>query len=104
LRATLPPGRAGRVTGRLPHSGRLRGATGQTEVVAISGYDPGDRLDGWYDALLATVSAGAADTATAARAAGAVLAGLPEAGVPHDGAEVRAVLERLADGDPAPGG
>ncbi|MBM7805675.1 acetyl/propionyl-CoA carboxylase alpha subunit [Geodermatophilus bullaregiensis] len=103
LRATLPPGRAGRVTGRLPLSGRLRGTTGQTEVVAVSGYDPGDRLDGWYDALLATVSAGAVDVATAARAAGATLADLPEAGVPHDGAEVCAVLERLADGDPAPG-
>ncbi|WP_448640820.1 biotin carboxylase N-terminal domain-containing protein [Geodermatophilus sp. URMC 63] len=103
LRATLPPGRAGRVTGPLPDSGRLRGATGQTEVVAVSGYDPGDRLDGWYDALLATVSAGAADTATAARAAGAALAGLPETGVPHDGAQVCAVLDRLADGDCAPG-
>ncbi|MGR7023619.1 biotin carboxylase N-terminal domain-containing protein [Geodermatophilus sp. URMC 62] len=103
LRATLPPGRAGRVTGPLPDSGRLRGTTGQTEVVAVSGYDPGDRLDGWYDALLATVSAGAADTATAARAAGAALAGLPETGVPHDGAEVCAVLDRLADGDCAPG-
>ncbi len=103
LRATLPPGQAGRVTGMLPHSGRLRGAAGQTEVVAVSGYGPGDRLDGWYDALLATVSAGAADTATAARAAAAALAGLPDAGVPHDGADVRAVLERLADGDPAPG-
>ncbi|MGY1653035.1 hypothetical protein [Geodermatophilus sp. SYSU D01119] len=103
LRSTLPPGRAGRVSGRLPASGRLRGATGGTEVVAVSGYDPGDRLDPWYDALLATVSAGAADTATAARAAGAALSDLPETGVPHDGAEVCAVLDRLAAGDPAPG-
>jgi biotin carboxylase len=104
LRATLPPGQAGRVTGALPSSGRLRGATGQTEVVAVSGYDRGDRLDGWYDALLATVSAGAADTAAAARAAAGVLAGLSETGVPHDGEEVAAVLHQLAEGDPAPGG
>ena len=103
LRSTLAPGRAGRVTGRLPASGRLRGTAGETEVVAVSGYDPGDRLDPWYDALLTTVSAGAADTATAARAAGAVLSDLPETGVPHDGAEVCAVLDRLAAGDPAPG-
>ena len=104
LRSTLAPGTAGRVTGRLPASGRRSGATGRIEVVAVSGYDPGDRLDPWYDALLATVSAGAADTATAARAAGAALAGLPETGVPHDGPEVCAVLGRLAAGDPAPGG
>ncbi|SFO39260.1 Carbamoyl-phosphate synthase L chain, N-terminal domain [Geodermatophilus obscurus] len=103
LRSTLAPGTAGRVTGRLPVSGRRSGATGQTEVVAVSGYDPGDRLDPWYDALLATVSAGAADTATAARAAGVALDGLPETGVPHDGPEVCAVLGRLAAGDPAPG-
>ena len=104
LRSTLAPGTAGRVTGRLPASGRRSGATGRIEVVAVSGYDPGDRLDPWYDALLATVSAGAADTATAARAAGAALGSLPEAGVPHDGPEVCAVLGRLAAGDPAPGG
>ncbi|SFO91203.1 Carbamoyl-phosphate synthase L chain, N-terminal domain [Geodermatophilus dictyosporus] len=103
LRATLPPGRAGRVTGWLPDSGRVRGTAGRTEVVAVSGYEPGDRLDAWYDALLATVSAGGDDTATAARAAAAALSGLPETGVPHDGDEVRAVLGRLADGDPAPG-
>ncbi|WP_336027682.1 biotin carboxylase N-terminal domain-containing protein [Geodermatophilus sp. FMUSA9-8] len=103
LRSTLAPGRAGRVTGRLPASGRLRGAAGETELVAVSGYDPGDRLDPWYDALLTTVSAGAADTATAARAAGVALSDLPDAGVPHDGAEVCAVLDRLAAGDPAPG-
>jgi acetyl/propionyl-CoA carboxylase alpha subunit len=103
LRSTLPPGQAGRVTGRLPGAGRLRGATGRTEVFAVSGYDPGDRLDPWYDALLATVSAGAADTATAARAAGAALPGLPDTGVPHDGPEVCAVLERLAAGDTVPG-
>ncbi|MGX5655469.1 biotin carboxylase N-terminal domain-containing protein, partial [Geodermatophilus nigrescens] len=72
-------------------------------LVAVSGYDPGDRLDPWYDALLTTVSAGAADTATAARAAGAALSDLPDAGVPHDGTEVCAVLDRLAAGDPAPG-
>jgi hypothetical protein len=103
LRSTLPPGQAGRVTGRLPDADRVRGLADQTEVVAVSGYDPGDRLDPWYDALLATVSAGAADTATAARAAGGALGGLSETGVPHDGPEVRAVLERLAAGDPAPG-
>ena len=63
--------------------------------MAVSGYEPGDRLDGWYDALLATVSAGAPDTATAARAAIEVLSDLPETGVPHDGREVCGVLERL---------
>ena len=72
------------------------------DVVAVSGYEPGDRLDGWYDALLATVSAGAPDTASAARAAAEVLAALPDVGVPHDGDEVRAVLERLAAGSPRP--
>jgi acetyl/propionyl-CoA carboxylase alpha subunit len=97
LRATLPPGRAGRVTGRLPTSGRLPGPA-DVEVVAASGYEPGDRLDGWYDALLATVSAGAPTTAAAARAVAEVLAGLPETGVPHDGAESCPVLDRLADG------
>jgi hypothetical protein len=103
LRSTLPPGQAGRVSGRLPGDGRVRGIGDQTEVVAVSGYDPGDRLDPWYDALLATVSAGAPDTATAARAAGGALGGLAGTGVPHDGREVCAVLERLAAGDPAPG-
>jgi biotin carboxylase len=98
LRSTLPPGTAGRVTGRLPdvpaRSGRrpLLGA----EVVAVSGYEPGDRLDGWYDALLATVSAAAPSAARAASAAGDVLAGLPETGVPHDGTSVRGVLHRIA--------
>ncbi|HEX2075742.1 MAG TPA: carbamoyl-phosphate-synthetase, partial [Geodermatophilus sp.] len=53
---------------------------------------------GWYDALLATVSAAAPYTATAARAASQVLAGLPETGVAHDGSEVCAVLQRLAAG------
>ncbi|MGY1689923.1 biotin carboxylase N-terminal domain-containing protein [Geodermatophilus sp. SYSU D01105] len=102
LRSTLPPGTAGRVTGRLPQSGpRRRGA--DVEVVAVSGYEPGDRLDGWYDALLATVSAGAPDTATAARAASDLLTGLPETGVPHDGAEICPVLDRLATGHPRPG-
>jgi acetyl/propionyl-CoA carboxylase alpha subunit len=104
LRSTLPPGTAGKVTGRLPGDRSWRGAAGPDGVVAVSGYDPGDRLDGWYDALLATVSAGAADTATAARAAAEVLADLPVTGVPHDGADVRAVLGRLADGrSPADG-
>jgi Biotin carboxylase, N-terminal domain len=105
LRSTLPPGTAGRVTGRLPdvraRSGRrpLLGA----EVVAVSGYDPGDRLDGWYDALLATVSAAAPSPARAASAVTDVLAGLPEAGVPHDGAAVVDVLHRIA-GQLVPGG
>jgi hypothetical protein len=98
LRSTLPPGTAGRVTGRLPdvpaRTGRrpLLGA----EVVAVSGYDPGDRLDGWYDALLATVSAAAPSTARAAGAATDVLTGLPETGVPHDGTAVCGVLQRIA--------
>jgi hypothetical protein len=98
LRSTLPPGTAGRVTGRLPdvpaRTGRrpLLGA----EVVAVSGYDPGDRLDGWYDALLATVSAAAPSTARAASAATDLLTGLPDSGVPHDGAAVCSVLNRIA--------
>src|SRR3954447_4238305 len=97
LRSTLPPGTPGRVSGRLPdvpaRAGRrpLLGA----EVVAVSGYDPGDRLDGWYDALLATVSAGAPSAARAAGAAAEVLTGLPETGVPHDGAEVCRALHRI---------
>jgi acetyl/propionyl-CoA carboxylase alpha subunit len=102
LRASLPPGTPGRVTGRLPDTGPRRGTHDGTEVVAVSGYEAGDRLDGWYDALLATVSAAAADTATAARAAEDVLEGLPEVGVPHDGADVCAVLGRLAAGNSAP--
>jgi hypothetical protein len=65
-------------------------------VVAVSGYDPGDRLDGWYDALLATVSAAAPSTARAASAATDVLSGLPETGVPHDGTAVSGVLQRIA--------
>ena len=96
LRATLPPGTAGRVTGRLPGTGPFPGAPEDVELVAVSGYEPGDRLDGWYDALLATVSAAAPDTAGAARALSEVLAEFPGAGVPDDGAEVRAVLGRLA--------
>jgi acetyl/propionyl-CoA carboxylase alpha subunit len=96
LRSTLPPGEAGRVAGRLPGSGPL--PRSGADVVAVSGYEPGDRLDGWYDALLATISAGAPDTASAARAAAEVLTALPDTGVPHDGAEVLAVLERLAGG------
>src|SRR4051794_36792872 len=103
LRSTLPPGTEGRITGRLPGlGGPATGARG-VEVVAVSGYEPGDRLDGWYDALLATVSAGAPDTATAARAATEVLSDLPETGVPHDGREVRGVLERLPTGTASPG-
>jgi hypothetical protein len=100
LRATLPPGTAGRITGRLPLVERPTASDG-AEVVAVHGYDRRDRLDGWYDALLATISAGAPDTATAARAASGLLQGLPETGVPHDGAEVCAVLERLATGHAA---
>jgi acetyl/propionyl-CoA carboxylase alpha subunit len=96
LRSTLPPGTAGRISGRLPGSGRPPAPEGDVDVVAVSGYDPGDRLDGWYDALLATVSAGARDMPTAARAASRMLSGLPETGVPHDGAEVCSVLARLA--------
>ncbi len=103
LRSTLPPGTAGKITGRLPLVERPTEADG-AEVVAVHGYDPGDRLDGWYDALLATISAGAPDTATAARAASELLQGLPDTGVPHDGEEVCAVLTRLASGRAAPVG
>ena len=102
LRAGLPPGTPGRVTGRLPGSGSLQPPDADVELFAVSGYEPGDRLDGWYDALLATVSAGAPDTATAARAAADTLSDLPDVGVPHDGGEVRAVLGRLAAGSKAP--
>jgi len=98
LRSTLPPGTAGRVTGRLPD---IRARTGRRpllgpEVVADSGYEPGDRLDGWYDALLATVSASGPSPARAAGAATDVLTGLPETGVPHDGTAVCGVLHRIA--------
>jgi hypothetical protein len=86
------------VTGQLPGAGALRESDGGVELVAVNGYDAGDRLDGWYDALLATVSAAAGDTGAAARAASDVLSGLPEIGVPHDGAEVCAVVGRLAAG------
>ena len=103
LRSTLPPGEAGRVAGRLPGTGPLPRRAADVDVVAVSGYEPGDRLDGWYDALLATVSAGAPDTASAARLAVEVLAALPDPCVPHDGPEVLAVLERLATGRPIPG-
>ena len=102
LRSTVPPGTAGRITGRLPASGSLPTDDAGVELVAVSGYDRGDRLDPWYDALLATVSAGAPDTAAAARAVSQVLSDLPEPGVPHDGAESRAVLGRLAAGAEAP--
>jgi Biotin carboxylase, N-terminal domain len=100
LRSTLPPGQAGTITGRLPGSGAADVSGPGVEVVAINGYEPRDRLDGWYDALLATVSAGAADLAAAAGAAGRLLGDLPEVGVPHDGAEVCAVLDGLAAGVP----
>ncbi|MCZ2859680.1 biotin carboxylase N-terminal domain-containing protein [Blastococcus sp. VKM Ac-2987] len=102
LRATLPPGTAGRISGRLPGSGRRPGAEAGIDLVAVSGYDPGDRLDGWYDALLATVSAGGPDVATAADAARLALTGLPATGVPHDGSEVCAVVGRLAEGRSLP--
>jgi hypothetical protein len=102
LRSTLPPGIAGRVTGRLPDGPRPDVAD-DVEVVAVSGYEPGDRLDGWYDALLATVSAGGPDTRSAAGAVSEVLSVLPDTGVPHDGADVSAVLERLAAGSSVPG-
>jgi acetyl/propionyl-CoA carboxylase alpha subunit len=102
LRAGLPAGTAGRISGRLPGIDPLPKADGDAEIVAVSGFAPGDRLDGWYDALLATVSAAAPDTATAARAAMQVVTGLDDVGVPHDGAEVCAVLERLAAGRSVP--
>ena len=96
LRAGLPPGTPGQVTGRLPGAGPVPAPDEGIELVAVSGDGPGDRLDGWYDALLATVSAAGPDTATAAGTAAAVLSDLPDVGVPHDGAEVCAVLGRLA--------
>jgi acetyl/propionyl-CoA carboxylase alpha subunit len=98
LRAGLPPGTPGTVTGRLPGTGPLPAQDGDVEVVAVTGYAPGDRLDGWYDALLATVSAAGPDTGTAATAAARLLSGMDDVGVPHDGEEVCAVLGRLADG------
>ncbi|WP_092196455.1 biotin carboxylase N-terminal domain-containing protein [Blastococcus tunisiensis] len=101
LRSTLPPGTAGRVTGRLPGSDGGPDADG-VELVAVSGYAPGDRLDGWYDALLATVSAAGPDPQAVAGALSGVLSGLPDMGLPHDGAEVSAVLERLAAGSSVP--
>jgi hypothetical protein len=99
LRCTLPPGESGRIRGRLPGVEGGRAQAGGAEVVAVTGYEPGDRLDGWYDALLATVSAGADDVASAAGSVRQVLSDLPDAGVPHDGDEVRAVLDRLARGE-----
>jgi acetyl/propionyl-CoA carboxylase alpha subunit len=104
LRATLPPGEPGRVTGQLPDSGRRTGTGADVEVVAVHGYDPGDRLDGWYDALLATVSAAGPDVPSAARAVAQALSARPDAGVPHDGPEVCAVLERLVEGRSTHGG
>jgi acetyl/propionyl-CoA carboxylase alpha subunit len=102
LRSTLPPGTAGRVAGPLPGDRSWSAANATPDVLAVSGYDPGDRLDGWYDALLATVSAAGPDTAAAARAAAGQLADLTATGVPHDGAEVSAVLDRLGAGRPVP--
>jgi acetyl/propionyl-CoA carboxylase alpha subunit len=102
LRATLPPGTPGRIEAPLPGSGETVPPVADVDVVAVSGYEPGDRLDGWYDALLATVSAGAVDLPAAARAIADVLAGFPGSGVPDDGTQVRAVLARLADGSTAP--
>jgi hypothetical protein len=93
LRSTLPAGTAGRVTGRLPD---LPATRPTAPLVAVTGYEPGDRLDGWYDALLATVSAAGPDAATVACAVTEVLTGLPETGVPHDGTEVGATLQRIA--------
>ncbi|WP_324278607.1 hypothetical protein [Blastococcus brunescens] len=101
LRSTLPPGTAGRVTGRLPGRHRTT-APDDVDVVAVDGYEPGDRLDGWYDALLATVSAAAPHTRAAAAALSDVLSALPETGLPHDGPEVSAVLTRLAAGRSVP--
>jgi acetyl/propionyl-CoA carboxylase alpha subunit len=102
LRSTLPPGTAGRVTGLLPDT-PATGRPGDVELVAVSGYEPGDRLDGWYDALLATVSAGGPDTESASRAVSEVLGALPDTGVPHDGSDVSAVLQRLAAGSSVSG-
>jgi biotin carboxylase len=103
LRSTLPPGTAGTVTGRLPDAAIVDGEAPDVALAAVSGYGPGDRLDGWYDALLATVSAAGPDTASAARAVARLLSGMADVGVPHDEAEVCAVLNRLAAGDTAPG-
>jgi acetyl/propionyl-CoA carboxylase alpha subunit len=104
LRATLPPGEAGRISGRLPGTGHPDPEVEPgVDLVAVGGYEPGDRLDGWYDALLATVSAGAADTASAAQAVSDALSAVPEVGVPHDGPEVCGVLQRLAAGQAVPG-
>jgi acetyl/propionyl-CoA carboxylase alpha subunit len=103
LRSTLAPGTEGRITGRLPGTERLTDVPADVDLVASAGYEPGDRLDGWYDALLATVSAGAADIPTAARAASQVLIRQADAGVPDDGPDVCAVLTRLAAEDAVPG-
>ena len=102
LRSTLPPGTEGRVSGRLPGIGASAKPPADVELAAVSGYEPGDRLDGWYDALLATVSAAAGNTAAAARAVSGVLASSPATGVPDDEADVCAVLARLADASKAP--
>ena len=72
-------------------------------MVAVSGYEPGDRLDGWYDALLATVSAGARRTPRRPRGPRRTRSpDLPDVGVPHDGAEVCAVLAGWPPGAASP--
>jgi hypothetical protein len=50
------------------------------------------------------VSAAAPDLPAAANAAAEALSDLPEVGVPHDGGEVCAVLQRLAEGRVHAGG
>jgi hypothetical protein len=97
LRSTLPPGIEGRITGRLPGLDASGPRVDDVELTAVTGYEPGDRLDGWYDALLATVSAAAPSIATAARAVSDILASAPSTGVEDDEADVCAVLGRLAD-------
>jgi hypothetical protein len=98
LRSTLAPGTSRDVRQPAGHPARDAGRRPLlgAEVVAVRGYDRGDRLDGWYDALLATVSAAGPSTPRAAAAAIEVLTGLPETGVPHDGPAVCAVLHRIA--------
>ena len=69
---------------------------------AVTGdLDPGERRRAHDTLARAMLARG--DTATAARAVSDVLDAVPEVGVPHDGPEVCAVLERLASGSPAPG-
>ena len=72
------PGHDPRIRERHPRLPGSDGGSGpaDAELVAVSGYDPGDRLDGWYDALLVTVSAGGPDTRSAAAALAAALSAL----------------------------